>query len=427
MCDGQTSTDKSQLYSNLPVKCHKFILPTDAASRGFNADITNCEYIGSYNWVSNHGDQSIIVPGSPREWQERPLPHYLRLDREGHYRDQYDPRMRSINLLPLLLSVNHWQERTQPSEKYPWYDVDFITNRNSIRNLLRILRNQSSGSYDSRGITKDYSRGNFNNPSYSNPVRIDVELAGNKTILLNRWDSTTFEPITRNSCGFNFENAFTREADAVSALDSVSKDSGRHLRIVSYDFGGLHMVVRSEIDACIPSAPQSSYDFINEIVPSKSEQESSSSQQITTAFGLNIIPSPNPPTPQSHLIELSTVSTSKTTTFQTWNAKERYPQLFFSQVPNHYLACHTKGLITQVRKRDIHTSPEILFYQPTIQPQFKTLRHLLHMIQMEVIKQSRRFPNVNSFSLVYKNGQLSLFERVGERCLPDEAFAMFNV
>lgn len=230
----QTSTDKSQLYSNLPVKCHKFILPTDVASRGFNADITNCEYIGSYNWVSNHDDQSIIVPGSPREWQERPLPHYLRLDREGHYRDQYDPRMRSINLLPLLLSVNHWQERTQPSEKYPWYDVDFITNRNSIRHLLRILRNQSSGSYDSRGITKDYSRGNFNNPSYSNPVRIDVELAGNKTILLNRWDSTTFEPITRNSCGFNFENAFTREADAVSALDPVSKDSGRHLRIVSY-------------------------------------------------------------------------------------------------------------------------------------------------------------------------------------------------
>lgn len=49
------------------------------------------------------------------------------------------------------------------------------------------------------------------------------------------------------------------------------------------------------------------------------------------------------------------------------------------------------------------------------------------MIQMEVIKQSRRFPNVNSFSLVYENGKLSLFERVGERCLPDEAFAMFNV
>jgi hypothetical protein len=158
------------------------------------------------------------------------LPHSLPPDRQGHYRDQYDPRMRSTPLLPLLLSVNYWQEQTRPSEKYPWHDVDFITNRNSIRHLLRILR-KPGGSYDRRGIVKDYSRGNFNNP-YSQPFRIDVELAGTKTILLNRWDLTASEPLTVNSHGFNFESAFTSDASAVSALDSG--ETGRHHRTNSY-------------------------------------------------------------------------------------------------------------------------------------------------------------------------------------------------
>jgi hypothetical protein len=178
------------------------------------------------------------------------------------------------------------------------------------------------------------------------------------------------------------------------------------------------MVVRSEIDACLPSTPQSSHDTGSENFPS---------QIIPTAFGLNIIPSPNPPTPQSHLIELSTVSTTKTTTFQTWNAKERYPQLYFSQVPIHYLACHTEGRITQIIKRNVHTSPEIERFQPTVEPELQKFRHLLHMIQTEVVHQSRKFPRMKSFSLVYMYGQLSLFERIGERCLPDEAFAMFDV
>jgi hypothetical protein len=50
--------------------------------------------------------------------------------------------------------------------------------------------------------------------------------------LLNRWDSTTSEPLTVNSHGFNFESAFTREADAVSTLDS--EETGRHHRVNSY-------------------------------------------------------------------------------------------------------------------------------------------------------------------------------------------------
>ncbi len=214
------------LHSNLSAKCHQFTIPTTTNKR-LNANITDCQYIGSYNWVSDHNNLSIILPGSPREWRERPLPFSLQPDDEGHYREQYDKRMRFVPLLPLLLAVNYWHERihVQPS-KFPWHTVDFVTNRNSLRQLLRVLPQ----SYNSR-----YNRGptSYNRPEQQRSFRVDIELAGTKTLLLNRWEATASETTLPGSYGFNFEHAFTREADAVSSLDE-SGETARHHRINSY-------------------------------------------------------------------------------------------------------------------------------------------------------------------------------------------------
>lgn len=229
-----------RLYSNLPVKCHQFKIPTGTTNNDLSVTITNCQYIGSYNWVSDHGDLSIIVPGSPRVWQEQQLPYTLSPDTQGHYREQYDLRTRSTPLLPLLLAVNYWHEHASPQpSKFPWHNVDFVTNRNSLRHLLRILRADSNSAGASGGGNgsgarrgKQYNRGNFHNP-YSQPFRIDIELAGTKTILLSRWELNASEPLFANSYGFNFENAFTREADAVANLDDAG-ETARHHRINSY-------------------------------------------------------------------------------------------------------------------------------------------------------------------------------------------------
>lgn len=204
------------------------------------ANITNCQYIGSYNWVSDHENLSIIVPGSPREWREQQLPCAVPPDIQGHHRDQYDHRMRSTPLLPLLLAVNYWYERArlQPL-KFHWHDIDFVTNRNSLRHLLRMLRadaNRAAGKGGTNGGGahggRECNRGNFKYPN-SQPFRIDIELAGTKTIVLSPWESDAFEPCLVGSYGLNFEYAFTREADAVSSLDSAG-GSGRHHRINSY-------------------------------------------------------------------------------------------------------------------------------------------------------------------------------------------------
>lgn len=213
------------LYSNLSAKCYDFTIPTKTNNRS-NAIVTNCQYIGSYNWTSDHNDLSIIVPGSPREWHEQPLPRPLRPDHEGHYRQEYDKRTRSTPLLPLLLAVNFWHEQRthQPLKKFPWSKVDFVANRNSLRQLLRILPKAYRDSHP-------YYHTPYN--SQPKPFRIDIELAGTKTILFNRWEATASETTLPGSYGFNFEHAFTREADAVSSLDE-SGETARHHRINSY-------------------------------------------------------------------------------------------------------------------------------------------------------------------------------------------------
>lgn len=124
------------------------------------------------------------------------------------------------------------------------------------------------------------------------------------------------------------------------------------------------------------------------------------------------------------MIELSTLKQNKSA----WLAEERYPQLFLSQVPNHYLAFHATGTITRIDKRDLQRSPELRSSAHQMQPKMNQLRELLVRIQSAVLAQAyQSFGKRKCFSLVYAKGQLVLYERVGERCLPEEALAMFNI
>ena len=70
--------------------------------------------------------------------------------------------------------------------------MDVITDRNGLRKLFRWL-----------------------NPSPDRAVRdfrIDVQLVGTKTLVLNRWESPTHENLNGRSFGHAFETAMTRPA-----------------------------------------------------------------------------------------------------------------------------------------------------------------------------------------------------------------------
>lgn len=117
--------------------------------------------------------------------------------------DQNGFRMPSAVLHPLVVAVNKKTE-DEGNPPFDWSSVDFVTDRNGLRKLMRWI-----GQKD----VKDF--------------RIDMQLAGEKTVLFNRWEKRTREQFNGRSFGFNFEKESTTPAPGC-------KSSTGHHRIVTY-------------------------------------------------------------------------------------------------------------------------------------------------------------------------------------------------
>lgn len=119
--------------------------------------------------------------------------------------DQNGHRMPKAPLVPLIAAVNKRIEDNFDAPSFDWSRVDFVTDRNGLRKLLRWVRKESK----------------------LNDFRMDLELAGEKTVLVNRWEARTKEMFNGRTYGFNFEKASTEPAAG------CQKGTGHH-RIVTY-------------------------------------------------------------------------------------------------------------------------------------------------------------------------------------------------
>ncbi|KNZ78252.1 hypothetical protein J132_01231 [Termitomyces sp. J132] len=378
------------------------ILKLSTYSSDQEVKITDFQYVGSYNWIDKP-TPTIIVPGSPRRWTNRAPPYQVHADDGLSFKDQNGYRCPNSVLLPLITAVNRVSAPNE--EKFDWASIDFVTDRNNFRKLLRWI----SGS--------------------ANDFRIDVQLAG-KTILLNRWENRYKEQMSGRTYGFNFEEASTRPAPGC-------ENSTGHHRIVRYNMNGLKLVVRFEVDACVsvvsPTHPQStvssSGDDLDGIIGALSgvslrTESAAPPPSIKATGGLETFPtitviSGGCVVPQSSIIELTTRSMHNASAFE-W--KESYPQLFFSQTPHHFLAVHERGLFKQVNKRKLESS-ELKMVAQTIQEDLKKLRRLLDQITELVKKHGER----GRLSFVCQNGELKVYERTNRAsCLPDEVLQLFK-
>ncbi|EEB91657.1 hypothetical protein MPER_09952 [Moniliophthora perniciosa FA553] len=204
-------------------------VPTRVQTGG--VEFENVQYVGSYNWIEETG-ATIIVPGSPPQWIEKPTPYDVPADRGEVFIDQNGFRVPSATLLPLMVAVD--QHAEDESKPFNWSSIDIVTDRNGLRKLLRWIR----GGTDVRDF------------------RIDLQLAG-KTVLFNRWEKQTKEQMPGYTYGFNFEKVNTKQRG------DCERSTGHH-RIVKYDFGGIKMVVRFEVDACLqkPSADHQKFKHL---------------------------------------------------------------------------------------------------------------------------------------------------------------------
>lgn len=196
------------------------------------------------------------------------------------------------------------------------------------------------------------------------------------------------------------------------------------------------MVVRFEVDACLPSGqpepktamkpPIADYDADEALlgalsglsIGTSSQSKAMSSPSPLTSTDLKIFRA-GTQVPQSNLLELTTRSEISAANFD-WG--DAYPQLYFSQTPNHYLAVHRSGTFFSIAKRRIGEK-DLVGIESRAQPGFRKLRKILGEIQTIV----KRGGASGRISLVCKNGVLKVHERNGkENCLPEDSLALFK-
>jgi len=385
--------------------------------------IENVKYVASYNWIDAE-KPTIAVPGSPAIWKGRAVPFTLRPDDGTVFVDQNTARLAEYPMLPLFAAADEIHGHKAAAAPVDWPTVDVVTDRNGLRKLLRWL-----------------------NPSPGKEVRdfrIDVQLVGTKTLMLGRCEGRTRESLTGRTYGFGFEEATTRAAPGCPR-------SGHH-RAITYDMLDMKMVVRFEIDACLPSAgssaPKKTTASVDDLAdalggmtikrptPTTTKTASSSSSVITIVRAGTQVP-------QETLVELTSRSVYFVDQLD-WN--EIYPQLALSQTPLLHMGVHERGVFTKLHEWQLDgqpragtrtgggttaagaTAPDISAQRRETGVQIVRLAKLLEDVQELAI--ARGPGPAGSFSLVCENGELRVYGRKkdagAKSCLPPDVLARFE-
>lgn len=182
------------------------------------ASITNVRHLSSYNWIESP-IATIAVPGSPPLWSAPKTSKQLPKDTGLYYINQNQARHPDSPLEPLFCALY----LENPS--FDISSIDVVTDRNNIRKLLAFINPRLD-------------------PGDLEPFTIGVEVIG--TTALFRRDGTAptrfIQPDEFRGFGHEFEKEFT--------IEQVNDSTGHH-RIITYQLGGLSLIVRYEADGYV--------------------------------------------------------------------------------------------------------------------------------------------------------------------------------
>ncbi|KAG9227909.1 hypothetical protein CCMSSC00406_0009743 [Pleurotus cornucopiae] len=418
---------------------------TDAAP---DVEITNVAYIGSYNWLDRKLP-SLIVPGSPKEWVNRQMPFTLGRDVGIVVADQNGYRVPDAVLLPLFVAVNIKSSldaasnapsldaptpdvdpsplTSKPKPTFDWPAHDVITDRNSLRKLLRwIVAAEDAPNSDFR---IDAQLGGGRRPSCSAATRRTC----------GRWPGTasvitTSRRARRRPCS-------AKRASGIIGLSAIGGNFSLK------DMNGLKMIVRYEVDAYVPdgalpdtSPPERSWrkgpsantpasvdDLADTLAsvklapttPSPSPKAALPPDKASFHSGLTVYPGGSWSTPQSAIVELTTRSQRN---FETMSWADLYTQLFVSQTPHCFVGIHRQGTFTRLVRENLR-SVAMERVRRAEQPRLKALRWVLGAIQDFLVERG----GSSRVSLVSEAGILGVYECENEEdVLPEEIMEYFD-
>jgi hypothetical protein len=287
-------------------------------------------------------------------------------------------------LIPIFAAIDDLHKG-----QYEYTKLDLVTDRNNLRKLLR----WATGDGDT--------------------FRIDIERAG-QTCLFTRCEEKDSEHVIGfKGFGHEYEKAATRFAPG------CEKATGHH-RIISIvrqclspfdwlasdspptkNFGGLKILLRFEVDACMGSS-----DF-DDLASAFSGLDVTPAIPLSTGTssvmpGISVIhTTPRTLVAQSSLIELKTRASHRPLD---WT--ETYPQLYLSQTAYLYLAKHTKGNFGAVEKIKL-AGDSMKVYAKQAEGGMVKLKAVLDQV-LEVV---RKESDGVGLSLVSVGGKLMLYKR----------------
>ncbi|KAH7087975.1 hypothetical protein BKA62DRAFT_180411 [Auriculariales sp. MPI-PUGE-AT-0066] len=176
------------------------------------ATIRDLSAASSYSWLKDRPQPTIVVPGYPPIWRERHLPVVLN---EGLKHNENTNQQQAQSLLAFAAAVKY---RTP---QYDFTKLDVVVERNTLRRLLRWATRKK----------QDFS--------------IHVDVIGKTIILMRTTEENRMN--ARYNFGISFESQFTQ-------INGPLQDdlSASHYRIIQYNFAGLKMLVRYEVDCVRP-------------------------------------------------------------------------------------------------------------------------------------------------------------------------------
>jgi hypothetical protein len=359
-----------------------------------SAVITAVQHLASYNWIeAPKATPTIVVPGSPDLWSPPNAISRLKKDSGHVYIAQNAARHPESPLEPLFRALYFL---------HPSFDIagiDIVTDRNNLRKLLGVVNPRWNG----------FKMEDFN-------IQVEVR---ETTAIFCRTETKTEEYIGPNEFrgyGHTFEKHYTRR--------EIAGSTGHH-RILSYNLGGLKLLVRHETDGYI-GAPRtesnllstgngaSGVDELSEVLDSLTL--SSNQNMCNNISGSNLVIRKEGQTiPLTSTLEIKTRVAHRPLVFE-----DVVAQLWISQTPKLVRAYHTNGVFAFPHVEDVVANVKAWQYEN--QEDLKLFAGLITRIR-DVVKGAG-----GQIILKYNSKEdcLSFSRSRGAQMLPEDVYARWD-
>jgi hypothetical protein len=258
---------------------------------------------------------------------------------------------------------------------YELQDVDIIGCGNTFGNLLRCVASQQRA------------------------FRFDLNIIGDTIIFIRRENSPTELIADIQGYGHTFPEKYT-------TWDKDVGNSCSHQRIISYDFGGLQLLVRSETDG-----------YLKEVATGpQNTGQSAKGKDLADAFDSMAVGNATPSKTRKLEVRLQGTEISQDKIFdiktravyRPYDMNEILPRLWLNQTPNFLIAYHEFGLFNKPQVESIRK--DILQWQNKNSSVLARLHALLKQI-VDVVRDS----DYEHFELSWNGiGSLLISKQIGE-------------